>query len=333
MGVADHPSVELFDIFCTMSTTFDCIVCGSCVVDLLCKPVSLSQPIGAGKLHLVDPVELTAGGIVSNSGITMARMGMKIGAFSYVGNDGWGPVVRNLYRNEGVDDSLLITHPTGATSTTVVVIDASGERSFLHCVGAPKLLDARAFEERMDVIGRSRMLLVGYYSLMPNLEADMAEVFRQVRAAGCKTALDAAGQGGTMDPLAKVLPHLDVYVPSFAEASHQTGQEDPRRIIDTYRDCGAPGIVGVKLGRQGVMLSEKAGEYLQVDVVEPPGAVIDTTGAGDSFYAGLLTGLLRGLPLAKAGRLGTAAGAICVTAVGGCTGGRNYDETARLAGI
>ena len=316
-----------------MSTSFDCIVCGSCVVDLLCKPVSLTQPIGAGLLHIVDPIQLTAGGIVSNSGITMARMGMKIAAFSYVGSDGWGPVVRNLYRSEGVDDSLLLTHPTGATSTTVVAIDATGERSFLHCVGAPKLLNAKAFEENMTAIAKSRMLLVGYYSLMPNLEKDMAQVFKTVRATGCKTALDAAGQGGTMDPLAKVLPHLDVYVPSFAEASHQTGHDDPRKIIDTYRKCGAPGIVGVKLGKRGVMLSEKAGEYVEVPIVTPPGPVIDTTGAGDSFYAGLLTGLLKGLPLAKAGRLGTAAGACCVTTVGGCTGGRSYAETAKLAGV
>ena len=316
-----------------MTPSFDCIVCGSCVVDLLCKPVSLTQPIGGGVLHIVDPIQLTAGGIVSNSGITMARMGMKVAAFSYVGNDGWGPVVRNLYRSEGVDDSLLLTHPTGATSTTVVAIDSTGERSFLHCVGAPKLLNAAAFDQHMDVIAASRMLLVGYYSLMPNLEADMAQVFAKVRATGCKTALDAAGQGGTMDPLAKVLPHLDVYVPSFAEASHQTGHQDPRKIIDTYRQCGAPGIVGVKLGRRGVMLSERAGEYVEVPVVEPPGAVVDTTGAGDSFYAGLLTGLLKGLSLEKAGRLGTAAGACCVTAVGGCTGGRSYEETAKLAGM
>lgn len=316
-----------------MSTSFDCIVCGSCVVDLLCKPVSLSQPIGAGLLHIVDPVELTAGGIVSNSGITMSRMGMKVSAFSYVGNDGWGPVVRNLYRAEGVNDSLLLTHPTAATSTTVVAIDATGERSFLHCVGAPKLLNAQAFADNMDTIARSRMLLVGYYSLMPNLESDMAQVFKEVRSRGCKTALDAAGQGGTMSPLAEVLPHLDVYVPSFAEASHQTGHEDPRKIIKTFRDCGAPGIVGVKLGKLGVMLSAQAGEYVEVPIVTPPGPVIDTTGAGDSFYAGLLTGLLMGLPLHQAGKLGTAAGACCVTAVGGCTGGRSYEETVKLAGF
>ena len=81
------------------------------------------------------------------------------------------------------------------------------------------------------------------------------------------------------------------------------------------------------------MLSEKAGQYIEVPVVDAPGKVVDTTGAGDSFYAGLLTGLNRGLSLEKAGRLGTAAAACCVTSLGGSTGGRNYQATSNLASL
>ena len=51
-----------------------------------------------------------------------------------------------------------------------------------------------------------------------------------------------------MQPLDRILPHLDVYVPSHNEATHQTGLTDPREIIETYRACGAPGLLGVKLG-------------------------------------------------------------------------------------
>ena len=311
--------------------SYDCIVAGSCVVDLLCRPISLNEPIGAGVLHATDPVELTAGGIVSNSGISLARLGMRVGAFSYVGNDRWGTVLRQLLRDEGVDDRPLLTHPTGATSTTVVAIDPSGERSFFHCVGAPKLLNAAAFLDNLDLFSRSRMLLLGYYSLMPNLENDLADVFARIREVGCRTALDAAGRGGTMQPLDRILPNLDVYVPSLAEAQHQTGLSDPQRMIEMYRDCGAPGLLGVKLGRQGVLLSPAAGEYIHVPVVQPPGEVIDTTGAGDSFYAGLLAGLLRGLSVEQAGRLGAATAACCITALGGWSGVRDYTATVRLA--
>lgn len=312
---------------------YDCIVSGSCVLDLICRPVDLKTAIGEGELHEVEPIQISGGGICSNTGISMSRMGMKVGVFSAVGKDGWGPVIRNLYQSEGVDDGPLLVHPTGATSTTVVLVDDAGERSFLHCVGAPKLLTAQDYLDRLDLFARSKVMLFGYYSLNPRIEPDLAGVFKAIRETGCKTAMDASGSGGTMEPLADMLPHLDIYVPSLNEAAHQTGEDDPEKIINAYRACGAPGLLGVKLGREGVLLSEKAGEYARIPICEPPGEVIDTTGAGDSFYAGLITGLLRGLPLEQAGRLGTAAGACCVTSVGGCTGGRDFPFTAKLAGL
>lgn len=316
-----------------MTRKYDCIVAGSCVVDMLNRPADLDKPIGRGVLHVVEPLVLTGGGITSNSGITMARMGMDVGIFSYVGDDTMAPVVRNLYQSEGIDVSPLQVHPTEATSTTVVMIDPSGERSFYHCVGAPKTMNKQMFVDHMDLFRESSMLLLGYYSIMPNLEEDLHDVFKMVREAGCKTALDAAGTGGGMQPLDRILPELDIYVPSHVEAANQTGEEDPRKIIDIFRSCGAPGLLGVKLGTDGVLLSPKAGEFVDVSICTPPGEVVDTTGAGDSFYGGLLTGLLKGMAVHDAGKLGTAAAACCVTTIGGSTGGRDYDFTAKLAGV
>ncbi len=156
----------------------------------------------------------------------------------------------------------------------------------------------------------------------------------KIRETGCRTALDAAGDGGALSPLDRALPQLDVYVPSLREAVHQTGERDPRKVIDIYRRCGAPGLLGVKLGgADGVLLSPAAGQFVHVPSCTPPGPVVDTTGAGDSFYAGLLTGLIRGLSVEQAGRLGAAAAACCVTALGGNAAARDYAFTAKLAGI
>jgi sugar/nucleoside kinase (ribokinase family) len=316
-----------------MTKDIDCVLCGSCVADILVRPVPLEKPIGGGKLLLAEPIEVVTGGIVSNSGIAMARLGMKIAAFSYVGKDDWAALIRRRLEGEGVDCSRLLPHPTGATSTTAVLIDPSGERSFAHCVGAPKLMDKALFLDNLDFFARSRMVLVGYYSLMPNLEGDLPEVFAAIRKTGCQTALDSAGDGGGMAPLDRILPQLDVYVPSHAEATHQTGHEDPLKIIDAYRSCGAPGLLGVKLGTKGALLSPAAGQFISVDCVQAPGPVVDTTGAGDSFFAGLLAGLLNGLDAAQAGRLAAATGACCVTGYGATAGLRGYEETAKLAGI
>ncbi len=174
-------------------------------------------------------------------------------------------------------------------------------------------------------------MLLGYYPLLPNLLDDLPEVLAEIRAGGCMTALDAAGDGGELEPLARVLPHLDVYVPSLAESRHQTGEEDPRRMVAAFRDFGAAGLVGVKLGSRGALLSPAAGEFVDVAAVSPPGPIVDTTGAGDCFLAGLLAGLLRGMSPAAAGRLGAAAGACCVTGLGGTAAVRGFDATAELA--
>jgi sugar/nucleoside kinase (ribokinase family) len=316
-----------------MPKDFDCILCGSCVADILCRPVHLDVPIGGGQLLLTEPLRVVTGGIVSNSGVASARLGMKTAAFSYVGRDEWGRLVRAHYEAEGLDCIGLLEHPTVATSTTVVLIDHSGERSFAHCVGAPKLMDRRLFLDHLDLFARSRLALIGYYSLMPNLEDDLPEVLAAIRERGCKTALDCAGSGGAMQPLDRILPHLDYYVPSLGEASHQTGLTEPCAILDCYRACGATGLLGVKLGSKGALLSPAAGEYLEVPAVAPPGPIVDTTGAGDCFYAGLLAGLLRGLDVRSAGLIAAAAGACCVTALGGSAGVRDFAATAELAGV
>lgn len=316
-----------------MPQDFDCIVCGSCVVDVLVRPVALDQPIGQGTLVHTEPLELTTGGIVSNAGIAMARLGMRVAAFTYLGDDAWAEVIRRRYEAEGIDSSHLVERPNTTSSTTAVMIDERGERSFLHAVGAPKLLDKRVFLDHLELFARSRVMLLGYYSLLPNLQDDLPEVLAAIRATGCKTALDAAGDGGTMTPLDRCLPHLDYFVPSWREAEHQTGEHDPRRILDVYRGAGAPGLVGVKLGAEGALLSPTPNEFAEIAAVPPPGDVVDTTGAGDCFYGGLLAGILRGLSVIDAGQLAAACGACCVTGLGATTALRGYEMTARLAGI
>lgn len=316
-----------------MEKKFDTIVCGSCVVDVLVRPVSLDQPIGGGRLVRTDPLALTTGGIVSNSGITMARLGMRVAAMTYVGDDPWAEVIRTRYADEGIDTAELMTHPSAPTSTTAVLIAPDGERSFMHAVGAPKQLDKRAFLDRLDLFASSRSMLLGYYPLLPNLLDDLPEVLAAIRQTGCLTALDAAGDGGTLEALEPCLTHLDCYVPSLAEATHQTGETDPQKIIAAYRAAGADELLGVKLGEQGALLSPRAGEFIEVPTIPAPGAVVDTTGAGDCFFGGLLTGLLKNLDAKQAGRLASAAGACCVTGLGATTAIKDYATTARMAEI
>jgi len=316
-----------------MDKTIDCVVCGSCVADVLVRPLRFDAPVGRGNTLVVEPIELATGGIVGNAGIAMRRLGMRVAALGYVGDDHWGRFLRERLAAEAIDVRCLKNHARAATTTAVALIDPDGERSFAYDPGATDQLDRTLLLDGLDLFARSRMALIGYYSLLPRLESDLPEILGAIRERGCGTALDSAGSGGSMRPLDAILPHLDVYVPSLGEARHQTGRRDPRAIVEVYRDHGAEGLLGVKLGSRGAMLSPASGEYAAIDPVPPPGAVVDTTGAGDCFYAGLLTGLLRDLPLAEAGRLAAACGALSTTAKGATTALGSYDEIARLAGV
>lgn len=314
-----------------MERTIDCVVCGLATVDIVARPVPLDRPIDQCGLIEAERIELTTGGLVSNSGVALARLGARTAALAVVGDDSTGDLVRRTYQGEGIDTSGLVAAPGGATSATIVLVNRAGERSFIFDPGAAGLLDEALLRRHQELLGRSQFLLFGYYALLPQWDEQLAEMLALARRAGCRTALDAAGNGGDFTPLDRALPHLDLYVPSHHEATRQTGEHEPRAILETYRRAGAAGIVGVKLGADGALLSPAPGEYLDVRPVRPPGPIVDTTGAGDAFYAGLIAGLARGMSLADAARLGAAAGACCVTGLGASAGLRDFDATWRLA--
>ena len=308
----------------------DCIVCGTCVADILVRPVPLSTPVGGGRLFHVDPIEATTGGIVCNTGVALRRLGMRVAASSLVGGDLWGGLVRSRLDAEGICTQALDVHPTLATSTTAALIDPGGERSFAHHVGAPRAIDLEFIRRQAKHFARSRIAVIGYFGLLPGLEPVFAAALGAIKAGGCRVAVETGGSGGTLEQLAAALPLIDMFVPSLDEAVHQTGLADPREIIGCYRGHGGQGLLGVKMGTRGAVLSPSPGEFLDIPCIAAPGPVADTTGAGDSFLAGLLTGILRGLTIRDAGLLGAATAACCVTGVGATAGLRSYDETSRL---
>ena len=316
-----------------MSKLFDCVVAGTCVADILVRPVPLEAPIGGGRLFHVDPVEVTTGGIVCNTGVALRRLGASVEAAAVVGEDLWAGEIRSRLAAAGVGTTAIESRPGATTSTTAALIDASGERSFAHHIGAAGLLDVAFLRRHVAVLARSRYAVLGYVGLLPTLEPQLAEAVGVLREAGCQVVLETGGAGGSLADVAAALPGVDVFVPSLDEARTQTGCDNPTEIIACYRRHGAVGIVGVKCGSRGIVLSPTPDVAVDIPCIPAPAPVVDTTGAGDSFLAGLLAGLAQGMPVEAAGRLGAATAACCVTRAGATAGLRDLKETMRLAGL
>ena len=312
---------------------FDCVVCGITTVDLMLGPALLDKPLEKGSLHYIDEVQAIVGGITSNSGTALSRLGMRTAVLGYLGNDIWAEIIREQLSMDGIDCSGLSTHPELSTSISGIIVDHQNDHTMLCNPGASSQLNSRLIMDQIEMFARSRWALFGYYGLLLELMDDLPFVMEKIKKTGCLTAMDADNSGISMEPLARILPHLDIYFPNEIQGEKQTGESIPEKMINAYRNVGATGIIGIKLGPDGALISPQKDEVIKVKAIEPPEPLKDTLGAGDSFFGGLIAGLVRGLSIEDSGRLAAATGACNVSAVGGTAGLRSYSETATMAGI
>jgi sugar/nucleoside kinase (ribokinase family) len=124
------------------------------------------------------------------------------------------------------------------------------------------------------------------------------------------TVRDKVGMG--LKGIAGVLEYTDIFIPSYSEAKYLTNEAEPEEMADVLLDCGAKNVV-IKLGGKGCFI--KAGGNSRVI---PPFKtnVIDTTGAGDNFVAGFITGILKGWSIWDCGEFANAVGALAVQGIG-----------------
>jgi sugar/nucleoside kinase (ribokinase family) len=305
----------------------DAAIFGLIVADVIGEPVDLRDPPAAGGLRLLRSVTLTTGGNVCNTGVAMAKLGMHIAAAGLVGQDVLGSAVVDRLRHAGLDTSAVFTIDAAQTSATIVAVEPGGERCFFHTPGATTLLDAAAFRRCMPIFQQCKWVQVGYFGLLPALTPELPAVLRELRAQSPATriALDTVNPPGSWTQLEPILPFLDLFAPSRTEAAALTGQTEPAGMVAAFRKHMPPrSLIGIKLDAAGCYLDDGS---QAVTVPAYKVNVVDTTGAGDTWFGGLLTALIRDMPLEQAARFANRAAADCCTALGASAGVRGFDET------
>ncbi len=297
---------------------------GNCVADVVARPVDRLPE--RGTLAAVERIGLFAGGCGANTATGLAKLGIETALIGKIGADGFGDFLAAELTKAGVDTCGLRRDITAATSATIVIGHADGERSFLHDAGANATLTLDEID--LETVRHSKILAVAGVFLMPALDGlPMAELLKKAQAAGIVTVLDTAWDpaGRWLDLLAPCLPHLDYFLPSLDEAVMLTGGlHGPEAIADFFLARGV-GTVGLKLGGQGCYLKSRSGSAHPVPAL--PAEVRDTLGAGNSFVAGFTAALSKGWTLLQCGQFACAVGSCVVASIGATTGIKSFAET------
>ncbi len=306
----------------------DAAIFGLIVADLIGQPMNLRRPPAPGGLHLIDSLTLAAGGNVCNVSVAMAKLGMRVGAAGLVGKDILGEAVVDQMKDAGVDTSAVFATERAQTSATIVAVEPGGERCFYHTPGTTRLLNADAFRQCFGIFQKAKWLQVGYFGLLPEITGDLPELLAGLRkqAPHLKIALDTVNPPANVELLGPILAQIDLFAPSRSEAAMLSGENDPAKMAEAFADdLRKDAIVAIKLDADGCYIKPpgEAGTHVSGFKID----LVDSTGAGDAWFGGLLSGLIKGMPPEKAARLANRVGADCCTALGASAGVKSYAQT------
>ena len=185
----------------------DAAIFGLIVADLIVEPMDLRKPPASGGLSILNSLTLTTGGNVCNTGLAMAKLGMKVAAAGMVGNDELGRAVIDRLRQSGIDVACILATDQAQTSATVVAVEPGGERCFFHAPGVTPALDANAFRRCFPVFRQCAWVQIGYFGLLPGLTPELPELLRELKSQspGTKVALDTVNPPAAADLLWPIL--------------------------------------------------------------------------------------------------------------------------------
>ena len=298
----------------------EAICIGMAVADVLVK--GATEIPRHGSTVFVERVSMSAGGDALNQAITLSKLGHDVGLMTLVGDDPQGAFLVERCAKYGVDTRGVAISPKLPTSTTIVLVDQDGERSCISQRGATADEYGLSDIDLSLITPEVKVLSVGSLYCSERLDTEaLPEVLQAAKRVGAITVADFVPDrlGVSEADLPALLGLLDYVAPSMAEAAHLTGKSGPHEAVDVLLNMGAHNVV-LKLGAQGALARNE-----QVNLYVPAFAtdVADTTGAGDNFMAGFISGLLRRRSLRGCLELASATAALSVQALGATEGVRD----------
>jgi len=260
------------------------------------------------------------GGDTANTAVHLARSGLNVAYLTALGPDPFSGELHGRLAQEGVDTSLIVTHPHRAVGLYAISTDDAGERSFTYwreTSAARALFDIEDAYEALSHAARADLLcfsLISLAILPPDGRRRLLDLGREVRANGGRVAFDGnyrprlwESQEAAMQARDQAIALADIGLPTFDDEEALSGSADVEAVLQHWRDLGCNEVI-VKLGAEGCLLPD--GEVCPVPTKVQ---AVDTSGAGDAFNGGYLAARLRGASIRDAALAGHALAGWSVT--------------------
>lgn len=263
-----------------------------------------------GETLIGTDFDMGPGGKGSNQAVGVARLGADAYFAGIIGDDKLGEIAIDLYRQEGVNTTYLQKTNDLATGVGFIILNQDGENGIILDMGANKLMDERFVQNVEAQIARSDVVM----SVLELPVAAAAAAMRLGRKHGVRTILNPA-PAVALDP--DVLSHVDYLTPNETELRILLGlppddATPTRELAQQLREVGVRNLI-VTMGDKGALV---LGDGLEMVVAAPAVNVVDTTGAGDAFNAGLAVALAEGKELSDAVCYAITSGALACQKLG-----------------
>ncbi len=288
----------------------DVILLGDINIDVSAAIPAYPSRGGEG---VATSVEYHTGGSVVTTSLALANIGADVGVIGRIGNDALAQQVITDLEKIGVDKSQIQIDEVVSTGLIYIVVNPDGERTMFSSRGANVFTVPQS--SWVTYFSSARWYHFSGYALMAQPQHDAAvHALELARQNYCRVSLDPNPEPAMRygKRLRSLLPKIDVFLPNEQELMMLTGMTSFNGALATILGLGAKAVV-VKRGARGCTVVHSDDRY---DIPAFEIHVRDTTGAGDSFNAGVLLARTVGLDWAAAGVLGNALGAIASSVQG-----------------
>jgi len=282
-------------------------IVGSLNMDLVIR--APRQPL-LGETLMGHSFGTTGGGKGSNQALACARLGAESHMVGCVGDDDFGARLRTTLVDGKVNCDYLDVSKESRTGVAFITVTDEGDNTIVLASGANALVDANTIERASDVFKKADSVMFQLEIPIPAVEAGLT----MARKSGCRTALTPAPASALPESIWQMIDYVvlnETELAFYASNSKLSG-DDSVKAAARLLNLGTKGIV-VTCGAKGgiVVTKEKTFSYAPFKV-----EAVDSTGAGDSFCAAMITGLSEGMLIEQAVQFASAAGALACTRFG-----------------